>query len=324
MFSGLTKKAGPIGADIGSSYLRMAQVGVNGDGVYLHAVGCEKKPDEVASGSADWQRWAAKAVKAMAKDCGFKGKRIITALPSQDVFIDQVRIARTNEDKMAQAVLGKVRQRLPFDAADAMIKHVTVEPTGSKNGEADVLVMAAARLKVDRHLAIYEKANLQVQGISVWPFAMNNSFVEFFSRRREEQDKVAMLMDVATGNTNIVICRGRQLLFARVIPMGFVHLNGVEAIDRLICEIDACSRYFESMCGGTRIQRLVFLSGQNAEPSLCAKLAELARRTQIPAQIGDVLGAVPLSAGCESFVGRSEGRVDWSVALGLSLSGLDR
>jgi type IV pilus assembly protein PilM len=316
MFGGLTKKVCPIGVDLGSSYLRMAQLG-NGKGLYLYAVGCEKKPDEIVSGSADWQRWAAKAARKLAKQCGFKGKRVVTALPSQDVFIDEVRVPRVSEDKMGETVLNKVRQRLPFNAGDAMVKHVVAEGAGSKNGEVDVLVMAAARLNVDRQLAIYEKAGLEVQCISVWPFAMTNSFVEFFSRRRDEQDKVAMLMDVGGANTNIVICRNRNLLFARVIPIGFSHLN---------CEdsINACSRYFESMCGGTRIQRLVFLSGQHAEPALCEKLAEMARRMHIPAQIGDVLGAVELRPGCEAFVERRDSTIDWSIAFGLSLSALDR
>ncbi len=324
MFGALTKKLCPIGVDLGSSYLRMAQLGVNGKGLYLHAVGCEKKPDEIESGSADWQRWAAKCARKLAKQCEFKGKRLITALPSQDVFIDEIRMPRMSEEKMGDAVKTKVRQRLPFDASEAMVKHVTADLGGSKNGEVEVLVMAAARLKVDRHLAIYEKAGLEVQGISVWPFAMSNSFVDFFSRRRDEQDKVAMLMDVATANTNIVICRNRDLLFARVIPMGFIHFADGESISRLISEIDACTRYFESTCVGTRIERLVFLSGQHSEPQLCEKLAEMARRMQIPAQIGDVLGAVELRSGCESFVERRESGIDWSIAFGLSLSGLDR
>ncbi|MBE0535673.1 MAG: pilus assembly protein PilM [Phycisphaerae bacterium] len=320
----MTTKLCPIGVDLGGTYLRMAQLGWTAKSVYLYAVGCEKKPDDIESGSADWQRWAAKATRDLAKKCGFKGRRIVTALPSQDVFIDEVRMARMSEDKTGEAVMAKVRQRLPFDGADAMVKHVTVEPAGSKNGEVDVLVMAAARLKVDRHLAIYEKAALDIQVISVWPFAMANSFVEFFSRRRDEQDKVAMLMDVATDNTNIVICRNRDLLFARVIPMGFHHLTGDEAIGRLISEIDACSRYFESTCGGARIGRLVFLSGQHTDPRLCEKLAEMARRMQIPAQIGDVLGAVEVRPACASFIERRDSQIDWSIAFGLSLSGLNR
>jgi Tfp pilus assembly PilM family ATPase len=146
--------------------------------------------------------------------------------------------------------------------------------------------------------------------------------VEFFSRRREEQDKVAMLLDVATTSTNIVICRNRDLLLARVVGLGCDNLQQDEMIERLISEIDACSRYFEFHCGGMHIERLVFLAGKHADKRICSKLAEMAQRMQIPAQIGDVLTAVDMRPGCEARVGRCDSQLDWSMSFGLSLSGM--
>jgi hypothetical protein len=181
--------------------------------------------------------------------------------------------------------------------------------------------MAADSITVDHHLAIYENAGLDVQSINVWPFAMTNSFVEFFSRRREEQDKVAMLLDMGTTNTNVVICRNRNLLLARVVSLGFADLEQDDGVQRLISEIDACSRYFEFHCGGMHIQRLVFLAAKDVDERICYKLAEMAQRMQIPAQIGDVLTAVDMRPGCRARADKYDGYIDWSVAFGLSLSG---
>jgi type IV pilus assembly protein PilM len=321
MFSVLTKKVCPIGVDLGSSYLRMAQLGSNGHGLYLHGVGYEKRPEDIKPGSSDWQKWAVKTIKRMMRQGGFKGKKAVTALPSRDVFIDQIRIQRMPANKVGDAVIANVRQKLPFDAGKAMIKHVVAEQTGSQTSEMDVLVMAADSITVDHHLAIYENAGLDVQSINVWPFAMTNSFVEFFSRRREEQDKVAMLLDMGTTNSNIVICRNRNLLLARVVSLGFADLEQDEGIQRLISEIDACSRYFECHCGGMHIQRLVFLAAKDVDKRICYKLAEMAQRMQIPAQIGDVLTAVDMRSGCHAGIDKCDGHIDWSVAFGLSLSG---
>ncbi len=322
MFSVLTKKVCPIGVDLGSSYLRMAQLGSNGHGLYLHGVGCEKKPEDMEAGSSEWQRWAAKTVKRIMKRGGFKGKKAVTALPSHDVFIDQIRIQRMPEKKIGEAVVANVRQKLPFDADHATIKYVVAEQMGLRTSEMDVLVMVVDSIIVERHLAIYENAGLDVQNINVWPFAMANSFVEFFSRRREEQDKVAMLLDVATTSTNIVICRNRDLLLARVVGLGCDNLQQDEMIERLISEIDACSRYFEFHCGGMHIERLVFLAGKHADKRICSKLTEMAQRMQIPAQIGDVLTAVDMRPGCEARVSRCDSQLDWSMSFGLSLSGM--
>jgi len=323
MFGTLTKKVFPIGVDFGSSYLRMAQLGSNGAGLYLHGLNFERRPEEITPGSSDWQRWAARTLKRMIKRSGFKGKKVVTALPSRDVFIDQIRIPRMGEHRVADAVIGNVKHKLPFPAERAVIKHVVAGDAGAKTPEMDVLVMAADRITVDRHLAIYENAGLEVQSIDVWPFAMTNSFVEFFNRRRPERDKVAMLLDLGTNNTNIVICRGRDLKLARVVGLGCENLGQEEMVDRLMSEIDACSRYFEFHCGGTRVQRLVFLARQDVDKRICHKLAEMAQRMQIPAQIGDVLTAVNMARACESRVSRSDIRFDWSISFGLSLSGMN-
>lgn len=322
MFKVLKSKVCAIGVDLGSSYLRMAQLGGVGESMYLHAVGCSQKPDDVESGGGDWQRWAASEAKTLVKKFGFKGKKVITAMPSDDVFIDQMKLPKMPKDKLADAVFSKVKQKLPFDANEAMLKYVVADGIKSRGGDIDVLVMATDKLKVNRHLAIYEKAGLDIQGISVWPFAMTSSFVEFFSRRREERDMVAMLMDIGTNNTNIVICRHSALLFARVIPMGFSSLESDIMIDRLMSEVGSCSRYFESISGGMRIQRLVFLAGQNVDKCVCTKIADFAQRLQIPAQIGDVLSAIEMKNSCEANVDKSNSHIDWATSFGLSLSAM--
>jgi len=320
MLSVLKKKVYAIGVDLGSSYLRMAQLGSFGKGLYLHAAGSAKIPDDIKPASGAWQRWAAVEVKQLVKRCGFKGKKVVTALPSEDVFINQLKIPRIPQDKIANAVFEKVKKNLPFDSSHAMLKYVVAENMGSKNGSIDVLVMATDKLKVEHHLAIYEKAGLDIRSISVWPFAITNSFVEFFSRRSEEQDKVAMLLDIGTNNTNIVICKQQNLLFARVIPIGFNSLGPKADMERFLSELNACNRYFESVSGGMRIQRLIFLAGQNVEPAVCEKVADFAQRMQIPAQLGDVLTAVEMREGCESNIDRQDSRIDWATSFGLSLS----
>ena len=69
------------------------------------------------------------------------------------------------------------------------------------------------------------------------------------------------------------------------------------------------------------IQRLVFLAAKDVDKRICYKLAEMAQRMQIPAQIGDVLTAVDIRPGRRDGTGKCDGHIDWSVAFGLSLSG---
>jgi len=318
VFDFLKKRVFPTGVDLGSGYLKMAQLGFDGNQFFLHAAGCEERPKDIEHGSAQWQRWVARAAKKMIGSSGFSGKQVVAAMPADDVFIDQIKIPKTTDEKIKEAVLAKIKPKLPFDASGVMVKYV-VSDKYSGNGEMGVLVMAGQRQTVDRHLAIYEKAGLDICGISVWPLAMTNSYVKFFGRRAQDREVVAMLIDIGADHTNIVICRHSNLLLARMIPIGFKQLKCNETIARLMDEMNACCRYFELVTDGAQINRLVLISGQSMDRIICEKVAELAKEMQVPAQIGDVLAAVQLRSGCHFDIERRGRQIDWATAFGLSL-----
>ena len=201
------------------------------------------------------------------------------------------------------------------------MQHVVVEFADNPKPDVDVLAIAAGRESVNRHLAIYEKAGLDVVGINVWPLALINSFTHFFCRRSNEQDKIAILLSVGTNHTNIVITRGPDLLFARYVAIGYMQLEQGQMVQRLFSEIDACVRYFETGTGNLSIERLLFFTGSGVSRLLCDKVSELAQKMQVPAQIGDVLSAIEINQGPDCLVDRRNSKVDWATTFGLSLNG---
>lgn len=325
MFSFNNKKICPIGVDLGSGYLRMAQIGMNGRQPFLHAAGLCQKPGDIPPRSPAWQRWAIDAIKQICQEASFKGRSIVTSLPSDDVFIDPIKVSRSALDRLDEMIPQKIQKRLPFPADNALFQHVVVESGRAEKNPSemmDVLAIATAREAIDRHLAIYEMAQLDIAGITVWPMAMIRSFTSFFCRRENEQNKVAILLDVGTNHSNVVITRGPDLLFARVMSIGYLQLEQGQMVQRLFSEIDACVRYFEESGADLRIERMIFLAGCGTTPALCEKVAELAQRMQVPAQIGDVLNAIEINQGPECLVDRRNSKVDWATTFGLSLEGL--
>ncbi len=317
------KKYGPMGVDLGSGHLRAVQLGRNGQGLFLQAGGIRTKPDEIKVGTPEWQRWALEALKEIVRENAFKGTKVMTALPSDDLFIDQVRVSRgSSTAAIEQAAFGKVQSKLPFKAEEGLLKYVVVEQPGGKSPEVEVVIMGAGRLAVEVHLAIYEQAGLDVEGMIPWPMAMVDSYTRFFCRRRHEQDRVSLLMSLGTHHCNVVICRQVSLLFARVVPIGFSHLGETGLMHRLIAEVDACARYYQAMPSPGPSERRVFLAGSGVSRSVCEGVAELARRMQIAAQVGDVLSAIRVDpVEQKAMVDRRNSKVDWSLAFGLSLQG---
>jgi len=300
----------PIGVDMGDDTVKMVQLANNGKGISLIAGGSETRPADVKPGSGDWQRWAIEIVKKLTANGEFRGRDVIAAMPAHEVFIDHIKMPKVNDNKPEDAILSKIKQKLPFEADNAMIKYITTE-------QDNALIIATERKKIDRHLAIYEKANLQIKSIGVWPIALTNSYTNFFGRRKADIDATVMLLDIETNYTNAVICRHKNLLFARSIPIGTEQLETEKNVTRLVFELTACKRYLSSMQRKTQIERLIFLSGQTENRNICSTIA---KQLEMPAQTGDCLAAVEIEEPNGSGIDRRNCQVNWATAFGLSLS----
>ena len=307
----------PVGVDMGADNVTMAQLVDNDEGVTLMAGVCKQLPPYIKQGSVEWQRWAIDRLSEVTSEGRFRGKNVIAALPPEDLFIDHIRMPQidakgdTKEAKasLEVAVTSKIKQKLPFESENAMIRYIPSE-------EDNALVIAAKRQIVDRHLAIYERAGLAIKSIGIWPLAMAKSYTRFFGRRQADMKAVVYLVDIQQSCTNVVICRHENVLLARSISMGANQLVGEDMISRFVLELDACRRHFASMYRKAQIERLVFLSGRAVEKDLCITIA---KQLEMPAQVGDCLAAVNVDDHSGTGVDRRDCQVHWAVAFGLSL-----
>lgn len=324
MFGMNGKKICPIGVDLGSGHLRMVQLGKNEQGLYLQSAALRANPEDAEFRSPAWQHWAAETTRELVRDNDFRGKSVVTAIPSDDLFIDPIKIPRSSLKQINEIIPQKLQKRLPFPVKNAIFQHLVIDAGETNNSDVvDVLAISANREDINRHLAIYEKAGLEVAGISIWPTAMVQSFMNFFCRRENELVTTSILINVGTNHTNVVITRGSNLLFARMMSIGYVQLEQGEMVQRLFSEIDTCMQYFGDTTAAAQIGRIIFLAGTGASRTLCDKLAGLAQKMQVAAQIGDVLNAVEINNSPECLIDRRNSKVDWATAFGLSLDGLN-
>jgi Tfp pilus assembly PilM family ATPase len=310
-FLQLFAKSSPIGVDIGADSILVAQLESNTDtkGVSLMAGGSKIRPDDVKPGSVEWQRWAIEAIRELTGNGRFRGKDVIAAVPAAEIFIDHVKMSKAEKkERWEESILSKVKQKLPAAAEESLIKYIPTE-------DDNVMVLAAEHKIIDRHLAIYENAGLQIKSIAVWPAVLANCYVRFFGRRKTDLETIVMLVDIKPDCTDVVICRHRRLLFARSIQIGAKQLAGEQS--RLVTELRGCKEQFGSMQRKARIERLIFLSGQAADRDICAAIA---KQLQMPAQMGDCLAAVEVANPACSGIDRRGCQFSWAAAFGLSLS----
>ena len=324
MFGFKKNHTGPIGVDLGHSSLKLAQLGNNGNGAILLAGNSKSTPADMQPGSSDWQKWAIETIRLLTTYGHFQGKDVIAAMPTSNVFIDHMKMPKAKNEDLQDAIFSKIKQKLPFEslAENTMMQYIPTE-------EDNVLVMATERRIIDRHLAIYEEAGLAIKSIGVWPAALANCYVKFFGRRKSDLEAVVMLICVEADCTNVVISRHANLLLARSLPIGAARLDDEQAAMRLVMELTACKRQFSLMYRNGVIERLIFLSGQSAGKDLYATIA---KRLEMPAQMGDCLAAVEIGKSCrlgrdgpgegqsDNQIDRRDSHINWSVVFGLSLS----
>jgi Tfp pilus assembly PilM family ATPase len=307
-------KCCPIGVDICDGAVKMVQLGREDSHISLLAGGHRNRPDDIEFGSGRWQRWAVKAICDLADNERFRGRDVVAAMPAQQVFIEHMRMPRTaagaaSQEKLQEILFSKIKQRLPFAPDDTMIRYIPAE-------DGNVVAIAVQRKIVDRHLAIYENANLNIRSIAIWPVALLNSYTSFFGRREADVGAVVMLIEIDSNHTRLVICRHKNLLFARSVPIGACHLDNDESVTRLVVELTACKRQFVSMYKNVHLERLIFLAAQAAQTACAA----IARQLEMPAQIGDCLAAVKIPSPSSLGIDRRNSQHSWATAFGLSLS----
>ena len=325
MFGLLKKLAYPIGIDISEDSLKMVQLENKGKGAGLVAGFSDICPEDIQAGGGNWQRWTIETIRQWVSSGCFQNKEVVASMPPKNVFIDVMKMPKAGSERELQnSIFSKIKPKLPFEPeqANIMIKYF---PTIDDN----IIVMASEKDVIERHLAIYEKAGLSIKSMSAWPVALVNCYTRFFGRRQSDIESVVMLIDIESEYTNVVICRHKNLLFARTISLGTSHQEEDSTISRLIMEITACKRHFLSMYNNFEINRIIFLSSRNEDREICS---EIAKKLEMPAQVGDCLAAAetadPYRTSKEdktkkkvtgSPIDRRNNQVNWSIAFGLSL-----
>jgi Tfp pilus assembly PilM family ATPase len=188
MFSFLKNNTYPVGIDIRNDAVRVAQLKEERGGLVLISAAGEECPSHIQPGSSDWQKWVIETLQLLASKHKFLNNDIIASIPASDVFIDHVKMPKSEGKNLDDAILSKVKQKLPFSPDQALVKYITGE-------DDNFVVIATEREKINRHLAIYEKANLRIKTLGVWPLALTNSYSRFFGRRQSDLKSIVMLIE---------------------------------------------------------------------------------------------------------------------------------
>jgi len=311
MFKFFQNKVYPIGVDLGRSSLKMIQLSGKDGAIALVAAGKAEVPDEVKNNPGLAQRWYIQNIKRLLASHPFKGKRAITALPSGDMLIQHLRLAKMDPKQLEQTLPFTAQEKLPFSTQGALLRHIIAGEIYEKDENMlEVILMAAPREAVRQHLQLIEETKLEIESVNVESCALVSSFSHLLSS--SENNVSVMLIDIGYSCSKVVVSHEGQISFCRTID---------SASEMMVDELRNCVRYHDLLFTGWPVRKVVFVGGQAKNKELCQ---EIARGLGLAAQVGDPLAQIIDGANADiSAIDADSVNPDWAVAFGLSLSGVN-
>ena len=82
----------------------------------------------------------------------------MTCLPANQMAVQHLRMAKMNAEELIKALPFEAAGKLPFDAGRAVLRHtISGEVYQNQEAKQEVILMAAPREAVDRHLSLLSK-----------------------------------------------------------------------------------------------------------------------------------------------------------------------
>ncbi len=216
----LAAKPGPIGVDLGTDTLRLAQCINDGKEWRLVAAACTDVPAGVRTSGETLNQFLIEALRELLHQGKFKGREAILCVPSNDLIIQHIRMPKLDENETKKTLPWELKGKLPIDPSAAVLRHLVAgEVQVNNEPKNEVVVMATPRLTVSRLLQMSAKAKLEVIGMNVEPKAIVDCFGHVY-RRKADGDVVSLFIDIGCKTTRVTIARGGHVVFARAISIG--------------------------------------------------------------------------------------------------------
>ena len=213
---------GPIGIDLGTETLKLAQASAAGKGPGRELVAAASAPvppnarGEFRARVAFFQQ----AIPKLLADGAFRGRRALIALPSSCMHVYRLRVPAMDEQRLHGTIAFELQGKLPIDPARAMMRHVIAGEAYENDEPVDeVIVMAAERSLMEQLLGAAARAKLDVIGVTAEPQATLDCFASAYAGT-PLAGATRLYVDIGVRATRAYIARGPQLLFARVIATG--------------------------------------------------------------------------------------------------------
>jgi len=220
-----TRGVCPIGLDIGHSSVKMIQLAVSGG--YRSVVAAAKTDiDPGLNGDKEARRsFVVSAVKRMLADGGFRGRNVVSCLSNDSLRISNLRLGRTDTERIEQAVKKEMQPRFGLDPDKDIVNYIVAGDV--RHGDeirSELILLAVDSETVKDHIDMLTEAGLRPVAVDAIPCALFRGF-ERLLQRQEDKEQTTVFVDVGGRFTTVVFGRAGEISFIKQVPIGGERFN---------------------------------------------------------------------------------------------------
>ena len=235
-----SKPTGYVGIDIGSTSIKVVELGVEQGRPRLRTYGfSERRGDSILEGSSKHLEEIAELIKKVMKEAKVSSDRVITALPSYSVFSSVLNFPLSLSEKdLPSAIKWEAKKVIPLPIEEMSLSWNKLSETteeesadvktgsddkkkkasfgrkkSSKKGSQKILLTGAPNSLVKKYVEIFKLANLKLVSLETESFALVRSLIG-------NDDSASMVVNFGSVSTTITIVEKAIPVLNRSIDMG--------------------------------------------------------------------------------------------------------
>jgi len=212
---GIFKKDYIIGLDIGSSSVKLAQFIKKEDGLHLlrlNLIEIEQTGDESAS---EEQRTS--ALRNLLKSVDLEKSKVIASINCPQTAIKKVITPYMPKSELRAGIMLEAKNYFPFPTDQSLLDFQILGDVIEQGVRKYEVVIAVSPIKtVNKYLLLLEKAGIKPAAFVPSAFLLQQSAGYAAQIKHGE---ARCLIDIGAYNTELIIAKGKYLVFSRKIPI---------------------------------------------------------------------------------------------------------
>ncbi|MBM4136577.1 MAG: type IV pilus assembly protein PilM [Nitrospira sp.] len=211
-------KKGTIGLDIGSSYIKVAQLKDIKGGYELELFDMLPiPPDLIVEGSIIDSFRLKDSLKELIRKANIKIKDAVTGIAGHSsVIIKRISLPEMSEEELSESIKFEAEQYVPFDIEDVNLDFQILGPK-EEAGQMDVILVAVKKDVVNEYVSVVKEAGLNPVIVDINSFALENLYEVNYEI---EPEKNIAIVNIGANTININILKGGISVFTRDSAIG--------------------------------------------------------------------------------------------------------